>query len=942
MVPTRESAETAPFYIFNASDDQGFVIISGDDRTRCVIGYSSTGSFDYGNIPPQLADLLNRYADYIGSIPADTPTHPSWKTPVRAESSDNDVILPTAEWGQGAPYNALCPEIDGVHAPTGCVATAMAILMKYHNWPDNYDWAAMPVEDINETNSSEIASLMKDAGESVRMDYGADISNAYTGLVSQAFFEDFGYSHDAQMISLGAGHLESDMWVDLIYTEIKQSRPIIYVGSNSKEGHAFILDGFDNKGLFHINWGWNGAYNGFYDLSALMPYDGANFSDGQGMVLSIKPGKEEDDDYSLTAYIDYGYLVGIKCFAGLGLNPEDSEIIRYQPVHISYGTLNVRPHTWFGIALVNKEMEIKEILNSEYCSVDKSDDDTDFIHYLGDDMITVTSEIEDTDRLHLIARSSESSPWKLVRGTIETPSSQPIKGIESKLTNISWNVPDGITIKYHYGNNTFEGTPATIAKGTLLDVYAYSNVPGTVKIDINGFNNYSDISAWEYDAVGALATTYCLDDNMDISVSFTPESSYLDIEIDVEEPGNLEQKLQGYDLSIIKGLTVTGFMDQRDFTFIRTNLRHLEKLDLGKITVSSYDQYLENHLPEEALHNLSWLKKLVLPDVEVIESMSLGSLTKLHDIEIPASVKEIQDDAFYFATNLKRIVFKNPIPFKGTQTSLPEWLSSYGFIVVPEGTSEQYRQTPYADRFSRIIEGNLIPAVSIKLVINDKEEQESNTLMPLFVVNSMYRIELEPKNSTDYIVGGTKDNRIATMDISSREDGLYCNLTSRTMTGDKTVLILETSSGAKVQYDVDALSPITDLYFEEPYIALNLTENRQLQAKVSPSRYPVTYSSSDPEVVSIDSFGNIQPYNEGMATITATASDPLKTHTATCKVTVKDITTAINDLIIDTEKDTFLIYNLQGICIRRNATQADVDALPAGIYIVNGRKMIVN
>lgn len=77
MVPSRDAANAAPFYIFNADGGQGFVIVSGDDRARCVLGYSSTGSFDYATIPPQLADLLNSYAGYLDAIPADTPAHPS-------------------------------------------------------------------------------------------------------------------------------------------------------------------------------------------------------------------------------------------------------------------------------------------------------------------------------------------------------------------------------------------------------------------------------------------------------------------------------------------------------------------------------------------------------------------------------------------------------------------------------------------------------------------------------------------------------------------------------------------------------------------------------------------------------------------------------------------------------------------------------------------------
>lgn len=128
--------ENQPYYVFNATDDKGFVIISGDDRAKKILGYSDKGNFDMDNMPPQLAAMLEQYAEQIPKLSGDTPD-PSWSAPARRVSaSDEGVLLETANWGQGYPYNAQCPIIDGVQCPTGCVATAMAIVMKYHNWPE--------------------------------------------------------------------------------------------------------------------------------------------------------------------------------------------------------------------------------------------------------------------------------------------------------------------------------------------------------------------------------------------------------------------------------------------------------------------------------------------------------------------------------------------------------------------------------------------------------------------------------------------------------------------------------------------------------------------------------------------------------------------------------------------------------------------------------------
>ena len=135
--------EAQPFYIFNShTPDNGFVIISGDDRAQRILGYSDSGSFDADNIPPQLADLLKQYAEQISSISSDA-THPSWNTPA-SNNTKSGVLLKTADYGQDYPYNLATPKFDGEHAPTGCVATAMAIVMKYHNWPEKAEASIIP------------------------------------------------------------------------------------------------------------------------------------------------------------------------------------------------------------------------------------------------------------------------------------------------------------------------------------------------------------------------------------------------------------------------------------------------------------------------------------------------------------------------------------------------------------------------------------------------------------------------------------------------------------------------------------------------------------------------------------------------------------------------------------------------------------------------------
>ena len=189
---TNQSADQ-PYYIFNSADNKGFVIVAGDDRAQKILGFTDRGCFDLDKMPPQLVEMLNRYVEQIKAVPGTEQAHSSWKTSTLNSISDEGVVLETANWGQGEPYNSLCPTVDGMKVPTGCVATAMAIVMKYHNWPDNYNWDSMPVQDINANNSSEIATLMRDAGEAVVMRYTPYESSAYMNFLGHRFQQCFKY-----------------------------------------------------------------------------------------------------------------------------------------------------------------------------------------------------------------------------------------------------------------------------------------------------------------------------------------------------------------------------------------------------------------------------------------------------------------------------------------------------------------------------------------------------------------------------------------------------------------------------------------------------------------------------------------------------------------------------------------------------------------------------
>ena len=317
------TAEANRFYIYDRSQGNGFVVIAGDDRLPQVLGYSDNGFFTTNDIPLPMQDWMaemNREIAFIQShsralvhkpVPQENPVAP----------------LLTTQWDQGAPYNNLCPTYGGgsERAVTGCVATAMAQLMKYHGWPIQgngshayncnvngsdptylsadysqsfYEWNLML--DSYDSNSSEescyaVAKLMSDVGISIDMNYGSS-SGAQETAVLTALTRYFGYSDRHYLLQRDL--YGADEWDQLLVDEINARRPILYCGysytQGSLGGHAFILDGYDARGYFHVNWGWGGSSDGHFMVSLLAPGSGYNFKYGQDAIFGVVPAHDAD------------------------------------------------------------------------------------------------------------------------------------------------------------------------------------------------------------------------------------------------------------------------------------------------------------------------------------------------------------------------------------------------------------------------------------------------------------------------------------------------------------------------------------------------------------------------------------------------------------------------------------------------------------------------
>ncbi len=338
---TENSKDGEPvYYIFNttSSGTDGFVIVSADDAAHPILGFSNKGHFimpsDNNNVAwwlncrkqeietgrklnitatPEIANEWQKYA-----LSGVVNVNRNLKRPAGPQPYVNPLMQST--WNQSPYYNGWCPG----GSVTGCVATAMAQIMRYWSYPphgrgdffgywdeqsfgfqnnygrlsENYDtstyiWADMPYS-VGSTNN-QVAKLMYDCGVSVTMDYAPGGSGAwvvdgdYPVCAQNSYVKYFGYN-PATIQGLFEFNYSYTNWQNLLKNELNQKRVIEYVGfdSTNNAGHTWVCDGYDSTGTFYMNWGWGGADNGPYALNALN-VGGYHFNWWDEAVIGIEP-----------------------------------------------------------------------------------------------------------------------------------------------------------------------------------------------------------------------------------------------------------------------------------------------------------------------------------------------------------------------------------------------------------------------------------------------------------------------------------------------------------------------------------------------------------------------------------------------------------------------------------------------------------------------------
>ena len=345
-----KAAGFANLYIFDAGE--GFVVMAADDCVQPILGYSLTGGFTADDMPSNVRGWLQGYSDEIQSAidnqtKATSETAKIWKDLIDGNSKAGKattVVAPLIQtkWNQNKYYNNLCPAVsDGPnsHAYTGCVATAMAQIMKYWNYPSQgigsnsynwnsqtlsanfgettYDWTNMmpyyeyyydggssatwlPADYHTSERVAAVATLMYHCGVSVNMNYGGSStggSSASTSRVANALVTYFNYKPTTQYKE--KDNFTDANWITMVKAELDASRPLQYAGQdpNGSSGHSFVCDGYDNRDYFHFNWGWAGHYDGYFSLDNLNTganseagSGNGNYTRAQSAIFGIEPG----------------------------------------------------------------------------------------------------------------------------------------------------------------------------------------------------------------------------------------------------------------------------------------------------------------------------------------------------------------------------------------------------------------------------------------------------------------------------------------------------------------------------------------------------------------------------------------------------------------------------------------------------------------------------
>lgn len=650
----------ALYYVYNVGNDQGFVIVSGDDRTTPVLGYSNEGKFEYENIPEHVKAFMDNYKNQVKSIIQRNDTTIVFKSASIEENTKSVEPLIKTKWGQGSPYNSKIRDNKGpIIAPAGCVATAMAQVMNYHKWPINgtsqksyyyggfskyisadfantkYDWANMlnyywTNSDTTLESSRAVATLMFHCGVSVGMKYEKDGSGAFSEDAKNALVRYFGY--DSNMEYITPDNYTPSQWKYQMIQEIDANRPVLISGRNNEIGHAYIADGYDRYNFIHLNWGWDGIYNGYFEID---PLDGSTYYIPNSMIIGIQKPVAEPTGISLS-------------YQGFNLNDNLTQR-RNLPISLSINVFeeNLKQYRRdIGVALFRDG-----ILDSVFWGTQKvvTQPSYDFSILLSDNFEAGTYQ------LIPVCKSLSDSTWTEIKFHNKNKSADIRKSENVEL------VVSNSDIAIFQNSKTMH-----CSKGDFRNKFSYTDWENIQRLVVTG-----EIDQWDlmYMAGAKSIKTIDISGATIIDTEFNKsELAYGGNPSNFSEFwNNCSSKWKDFENTFFHKMDdIIWLIDHRDdpnrtfFTFYRPEYKN-SQIDVILIGEEGLITIVGHGIMADAFSN-SAIEQIYLPEnLKYIAPMAFAKCPNLKSISLPDSIGLIGDSLFYNCENLKEIKFSNDV-----------------------------------------------------------------------------------------------------------------------------------------------------------------------------------------------------------------------------------------------------------------------------------------
>lgn len=676
------------YYMFRNKEDNRLVVISGDQRMQSILGYTDNAIED-NMMPDGLAELLTTYKRQYAAL------SPDCQTECKSNLNKGERLLKTPDWGQWAPFNLRTP----LSYPTGCAATAMSIVMRYHQWPvmgqgskthiwkdsvmtadfehTRYDWDNMPMSyDSYTTAQAEAVSLlMRHAGIAVEMYYAAESSGARQSLVPGALTQYFRYAATTRLVS--AADYDAATWEKMMRSEIDADRPVIYTGESTmgRGSHGFVLDGYRDN-LFHFNFGWNGSGNGYFAISAFSSTSTAfEFANQQQAVIGIKPLRE-DNCAPLTLECEGKYEGFYSDLTTLTANTSVS-------IHLSSLTALRQWNGKLRWELCDAEGNVKEAFDSKTVSINGGNSQP--IDFSFDSSTTAIKG----SYLRLMACENGKEEWTFVLNA---------KGQEVRMDAYERKVPvveiisdmENATLNdQNQGNECFEGKPLLGSTYTYNIAWKSSTVKNIVQ------QRFCGEAYWRKSDKSVMLTA----DTLYIKAKAYERSQLVqECQVNVVKPGQLEATLLKAtpDADAVESLTITGSLDDNDLAYLST-LQTLKKLNLENATI-------QQGLFGAPFKDFSRLETCELPrSLKQIGSETFKGCVSLKTISLPVSLQATGNDILSGCQKMTDIYVRPSSPdcvatdaFRGLPN--PQEVC----IHVQQGLSDVFRSNAKWSMFSRI------------------------------------------------------------------------------------------------------------------------------------------------------------------------------------------------------------------------------------------------